>query len=331
MNNDMPSPMDDLPEAMLEEAAVWQARLRDSEPGTPADRKQRAAFNQWLLKDVRHRQAYAQMESLWDALAEPVEQVIAKDAISRTASGRRFFGQGKGLALAASLVLAMFFAIGWQYDWMLRWQSDHMTAVGEAAPIALEDGSRIVLNTNSAVVKDYSEQARRVRLLKGEAWFDIVPDDNRPFIVTTEAGAVQVTGTQFNVRMEKEAAIVSLAQGSVELRVPQSPEYGPVVLMPGQQATMLGDHISDPVSFDRTAVTAWLRGQFVFYNTPLAQVVETLNRYRRGHIVIVNEALNELAVSGIFRTDDPDAALEVMTNTLPIRQTRLTDYVVLIR
>jgi transmembrane sensor len=94
---------------------------------------------------------------------------------------------------------------------------------------------------------------------------------------------------------------------------------------------MLGDHISDPVSFDRTAVTAWLRGQFVFYNTPLAQVVETLNRYRRGHIVIVNEALNELAVSGIFRTDDPDAALEVMTNTLPIRQTRLTDYVVLIR
>lgn len=363
----------ELPEVMLEEAAIWQARLRDANPGTAEERRVRADFSQWLLADTRHRQAFAEMESLWGALQTPVEQLLAEQQVAErsiayeaetdtsfdvrasAASGRAekhrssratFTLPMKSLATAACLVLAIFATVGWQQDWMTQWQSDYISAVGEQLPIQPDDGSRITLNTDSALDMDYSARERRVTLLKGEAWFNVASTDKRPFIVSTEAGAVRVTGTQFNVRLDGDTAIVSLDEGRVELRLPGTQEQGaqnkgaessgtsdeqPFVLEPGQQAVLFGNRISAPEPFDRTAVTAWLRGQFVFYNTPLAEVVDTLNRYRHGRIVVTSRELNSLKVSGIFSTEDPDAALEVIASTLPIQQTRLTDYLVLIR
>jgi len=348
-------PEDILSEVMLEQAATWQARLREAaSAGRAEERKLRADFSQWLLSDTRHRQAFAEMESLWGALEIPVEQLMAEQGVAEdgaayeadtvtpissevgTASphtNKYRTPPSQRLAMAACLVLAIFATLGWQQDWATQWQSDYLTAVGEQIPINTEDGSRITLNTDSALAMDYSARERRVRLLKGEAWFNVASDDKRPFIVSTDAGAVRVTGTQFNVRLVDGGAFVSLDEGRVELRVPNNSrlEDSPIVLEPGQQAVLAGKCISAPVPFDRTAVTAWLRGQFVFYNTPLAEVVETLNRHRHGRILVTSKELNSLKVSGIFSTDNPDAALEVIASTLPIQQTRLTDYLVLIR
>jgi transmembrane sensor len=78
-------------------------------------------------------------------------------------------------------------------------------------------------------------------------------------------------------------------------------------------------------------VTAWLRGQIVFFNTPLRAVIAELNRYRRGYIVIANGKLETLKISGVFATDDPNAALAAIAATLPVRIIRLTDYLVLLR
>lgn len=341
---------DDLPEVMLKEAAIWQARLRESRPGTPEAREVRADFIQWLLADTRHRQAFSEMESLWGALQTPIEQLLVKQQVAETDtfleigesadSGRpekyrssraTFTLPMKSFTTAACLVLTIFATVGWQQNWVTQWQSDYVTAVGEETPIETDDGSRITLNTDSALDMDYSAQERRVTLLKGEAWFNVTSTDKRPFIVSTEAGAIRVTGTQFNVRLDGDTAIVSLGEGGVELRASGTKNSPAVILTPGQQAVLSGSRISAPEPFDRTAVTAWLRGQFVFYNTPLAEVVDTLNRYRHGRIVITSRELNSLKVSGIFSTEDPDAALEVIASTLPIQQTRLTDYLVLIR
>lgn len=373
------SPAGDLPEAVLEDAAIWQARLREAAPGTAEARRVRAEFNQWLLADTRHRQAFAEMEALWGALQTPVEQLIAEQQVAEERNGyetdsvtslqaedysvtpaqagvhdramdSRLRGNDIGrktgndvgrrlirqFATAACLALAVFTTLGWQQGWMTQWQSDYITAVGEEAPIETGDGSRITLNTDSALAMDYSARERRVRLLKGEAWFNVASTDKRPFIVSTGAGAVRVTGTQFNVRLAGDTAIVSLDEGRVELRATRAqnsgtPDEGPIVLEPGQQAVLAGNRISAPAPFDRTVVTAWLRGQFVFYNTSLAEVVETLNRHRHGRIMVTSNELNKLRVSGIFSTEDPDAALDVIASTLPIQQTRLTDYLVLIR
>jgi len=336
MTSDTRNPMDELPEALLEDAAIWQARLREATPDSADRHRLRAQFNQWLLADTRHRQAFAEMEALWSALEMPMEQLIDEEpSVLPQAVACRSRGHvcipARSLAMAACLVLAVFVVFGWQQDWITRWQSDYITAVGEDASIETEDGSAISLNTDSALAMEYNARERRVRLLKGEAWFKVAASDKRPFIVSTRAGVVKVTGTQFNLRLDGDSAIVSLDEGRVELQVPDKAHAMPVILTPGQQAVLGADHISAPAPFDRTAVTAWRRGQFVFYNTPLAEVVDTLNRHRPGRILITSRELNSLKVSGIFSTDDPDAALELIASTLPIQQTRLPGDLVLIR
>lgn len=340
MNNNMHDEKADIPEHTLEQAAIWQARLRESERASGEDPRLRADFSAWLMADRRHRQAFAEMEALWGALEEPVASAMAgRDRTDQRTTGKGAAGaaprrDGKrslpGLAIAACLLLAMLVGIGWQQDWPNRWQSDYVTGVGEQTPIELDDGSRITLNTQSAVAVEYTQGERRVRLLKGEAWFEVASDLSRPFTVTTGQGTVEVTGTRFNLRLEASAAVVSLDEGRVQLRAGEQ-SGNAVALAPGQQARLTEEGILATGSFDRTAVTGWLRHQFVFYDTPLAQVVQALNRHRAGRILIVDEGLNRLRVSGVFSTREPDDALDIITSTLPVEQTRITDYLVLLR
>jgi len=327
MNENSNKEKTDIPEAMLEEAAVWQARLRDVGQDSIEARQLRMEFNAWLLANPRHRQAFAEMESLWGALEAPVAQVLAESPQTPKAPARWL----PQLATAACLVLALLIGIGWQQDWATQWQSDYVTAVGGQKPITLDDGSRIILNTQSALAVDFTGKQRRVRLLKGEAWFDVESDSPRLFVVETENGTVEVTGTRFNVRLGDSDVLVSLDEGRVQLTTASLAQNHAIALEPGEQARVTSTGITNPETFDRTAVTAWQRGQFVFYNEPLSEVVKTLNRYRSGKILITDGQLNNLKVSGVFSTENPDKALEVITNTLPVKQTRLTDYLVLLR
>ncbi len=335
----LPAP---LPESMLEEAAVWQARLRGVVPGSADAQRVGAGFRQWVSADRRRLQAFAEMESVWGALEWPVAGLLAEQdaAAGESTQGRRSrpFGKApvpfKGLAVAASLLLVLLVSVGWQRDWLTHWQSDYVTGVGEQAPVALADGSQVLLNTDSALVLDYSATERRVRLLKGEAWFQVSADAGRPFIVETDEGTVRVTGTRFNVRLTDRSAVVSLEQGRVVLRAPSVAGSTPgakVVLAPGQQAGLADHRIGTPTPFDNAAVSAWRRGQLVFYDTPLSEVVAALNRYRPGRILITREALNRVRVSGVFSSTDPDAALAVLTRTLPVDALHLTDYLILLR
>lgn len=342
MKSEIPPHNRELPKAVLEQAAIWQARVREADPATRHGHTVRASFQAWLREDDIHRRAFAEMEQLWDMLDAPVASQMPEtmppekatvtplqgnDSHKAPARKPRHFA---GWAVAASLLLAVFVGIGWQQDWPTRWQADYVTAVGVQQRIETEDGSTITLNTQSALAMDYTLEARRVRLLRGEAWFDIAPDAGRPFVVDTGKGQVTVTGTRFNVRLDKQEAVVSLDEGSVVLNPgPGSTES--VRLGRGQQAALSETGISKPLAFDRTLVTAWTRGQFVFYNEPLSAVVETLNRYHQAHIAIRSEALGNLNVSGVFSTKEPDAALSTITKTLGVEQTRLTDYLILLQ
>lgn len=346
MKSETPHHNRDLPEAVLEQAAIWQARARDADPATRHGQAVRASFQAWLQEDEAHRRAFAEMERLWDMLDAPVATQMPETVSPEKAAVTRLKGSEAhktpvpiaarkprhfaNWAAAASLLLAVFVGIGWQQDWATHWQADYVTAVGEQQRIDTEDGSTITLNTHSALAMDYTSQERRVRLLRGEAWFEIAPDARRPFVVDTGKGQVTVTGTRFNVRLDQQQAVVSLDEGSVVLDSDTGSAV-PVRLGRGQQATLSNAGISKPGTFDRTQVTAWTRGQFVFYNAPLSAVVETLNRYHQAHIAIRGETLGNLTVSGVFSTKEPDQALSTIANTLGVEQTRLTDYLILLQ
>ena len=326
-----------LPEPLLEAAAGWHARMREPEGDPVAAAARQATFARWLAADPRHVLAFQETERLWAKLGAPVAEIIEArpTAVSPAATGRRRRPRFTTRTAWATACLALIVAIGaTQYDDVLiRLQSDYRTAVGERAPLTLDDGSRLTLNTDSAVALDMGPDRRQVRLLQGEAWFDVEPHAARPFSVITEAGRVRVTGTSFGVRLQGDAATVALAEGQIELLAETGAGAGAslLVLTAGQQARLSQDGVSDPAVVDETTATAWLRGQIVFFDTPLRDVVAELNRYRAGRIVIANDALDGLTVSGVFSTGDPDAALGVIADTLPVRITRLTDFLVLLR
>lgn len=324
---------EELPDTILEAAAIWHARLREPDSDPAAAASQRAQFDQWMATDPCHARAFEETKSLWNALEAPVKQVInQKPALTRREpSGFGAFPRGPAV-LAACLVIVMMTGVIYRNDVMIRLNSDHMTSVGERTPLTLADGSRVTLNTDSAISVNLETDERLVRLLRGEAWFDVSPDGDRPFFVEMTEGNIRVTGTSFGVRLEGDGAIVSLTEGQLELSA--KPDHGVasyLALNAGQQAYLSDRAISDPITLDKTAAKAWLRGQLVFFNTPLREVIAELNRYRGGHIVIVDSRLDDLKVSGVFVTDDPDAALGVIADTLPVRVTRMTDFLVLLR
>ncbi len=331
----------DLPEPILEAAAIWHARLRDA--GSGADRAAdgqddiHAAFHIWLHADPRHARAFDDMQMLWGALEKPVEKLKTEQngampqlrSHPSIAAPRLPFWRA---ALVAVLLLAAGAGLVAQGDVITRWRADYIAGIGEIAPLTLADHSRVVLNTQGAMAVRFTPAERRIRLLRGEAWFEISPADPRPFLVETPGGIVRVTGTSFNLRIADGGTVVSLVEGRVELRPADAGAGGPPVLLaPGREAVLSAAAVSPAIAFDRIAVTAWQRGQFVFYNATLSNVVATLNRYRPGHILVLDAALNDLTVSGVFSTRDPDAALEAIGKTLPVRVNRLSDHLVLLR
>jgi transmembrane sensor len=234
-------------------------------------------------------------------------------------------------AIAAGLLLLA--GAGWtlQDSLFAMPQVRHVTAVGEHIPVALSDGSQVRLNTDTVIEVDPASNPRHVRLLHGQAWFEVHADRQHPFIVETPAGNIRVTGTRFDVRIIGDSSMVSLEEGRVEL-LPrhESPNDPALTLTPGQQARLSPHAVTEVRRFDSPTVTAWLRGQLVFYDAPLAEVIDEMNRYRSGHILVTNPALENLKVSGVFSTAEPDGALDVIANTLPVTITRLTDYLVLL-
>ncbi len=327
-SNATPISAHDLPDPLLEEAALWHARMH--EPAVSEDR--RAAFARWLAADALHAAAYAETDRLWSALEAPVARVMAEQAavkVHRPVARRRMaasFGWG---ALAAGMLLALAGGLSWRNGVFDDWRSDYATATGARRTITLADGSEVTLNTDSALAVAFTPGQRDVHLYRGEAWFDVTHNAARPFIVETPEGNVRVTGTRFNVRLAQDAAIVSLVEGRVELTAEDAAGKA-VVLAPGEQGIIRAPAVGAPGAFDANAVTAWRRGQLVFYQMPLADVVDQLNRYWPGRILLANPALRGMKVTGVFDADDPAAALSVIQNTLHISALHIAKFLILL-
>ena len=327
-----------LPASMVETAADWHSRLREPEPDAGLAAVRREDFGRWLAADPRHAQAYARIERLWVELEAPVAEVARQSdpaAAEPDGEAPRWLAPllHRPAWAAASLAILLLVGAFQVDDVVTSLRSDHMTTVGERAPLALDDGGRVTLNTDSAIAVDMSPERRQVRLLRGEAWFDVTPDVDRPFVVATRAGRIRVTGTSFGVRLDEDAVVVALTEGKLQLRTgDRDGDTAPaLVLTGGHQARLSPDGAFGPTALNRTAATAWLRGQIVFFDTPLPDVVAELNRYRAGRILILDDSLDGLTVSGVFPTDNPDAGLDAIASTLPVRVMRLTDLLVILR
>ena len=331
-----PPPDADNSDALFSEASAWYHRLR-ADGVTDAER---AAFAVWLARGLGQARAWAELQSLVDELREPARLVHRELAVHRDLAADRpaRFGRWPRLRLRNAVVaLLLVGVVGWGaargptlYENMV---ADHVTAVGGHRVVALADGSTAELNTDTAITTRFDPAGRRVRLLRGEAWFDVRRDADRPFLVETEMGAVRVVGTQFGVRRQDGRIVVTVGEGLVEVAAADrdGPAWDRAVRVgPGWRVAAGRAGLSPAAAADPATAFAWRHGQLVFSQQPLSSVVGELNRYSTGRIMLLDDRVASHVVSGVFALDRPASVLDALERGVGVRVVRLTPYLTLL-
>jgi len=326
----------DIPDGdrLFSEANAWFFRLQ-AEDHTAAER---AAFARWLAQSPAHARAWDEVRGLLHILTEPAHAAYAAapPPAARSIIPFRRAGWGRRLAPAA---LALALTLGGLGAWRgpalyQNAMADHATAAGQRLAAQLPDGSQADMNGDSAIALAFANGERRVRLLRGEAWFSVTHDPAHPFVVETEAGAVRVLGTRFSVRRDGDRMTVAVGDGLVEVaaRPGKADErWDSVRLRPGESAEAGPDGVTAPQAIDPGVAFAWRRGQVVFRQQTLASVIAELNRQWPGRVVLLNDEAAERVVSGVFALDRPAAVFDALEKGIGVRATRITPYLTLLR
>lgn len=313
-------------ERLEQEAIAWQIRhtsgkLPDEEAGR---------FEAWRRQSPAHAQAYRRMEALWQQLdvplrAERKRRQEARKAPARAHPRRRNWG----LAAAACLLLVS--AASFYPDYLQNPLADYRTRIGEQAAVTLADGSIAYLNTHTALDVKITGQERRVRLLRGEAEFDVAHDSGRPFRVLAGNTVTEALGTRFVVRYDNPNGAITLLQGRVRAtRLTETDaRQESFVLQPGERSGFDQQRLAAPQSVDAVSGNAWQRGRLILNFVPLKHVIAEINRYRRQPIRLLDEAAGVLEINAAIDLTRIDAWLDALPATLPVRILRAGPFVMI--
>lgn len=292
----------------MAEALDWFTRRQSGTMTTDAAR----AFAAWHGAHPDNARAYERVARLWASpeFARAVEtQAAAPTPPPRPARPRAALRPL--LALAAALVLAV--GLGHVLDANPFQPSvDHGTDTGQRTDVSLPDGSVVVLNAESAMNVSFDADRRRVELVRGEAFFDVRPDTERPFEVMAGRSVTRVVGTAFSVALQDGDAEVRVKRGHV--RVTGDDGGTPVDLTPGEGVTVIAGHAGDATVIAPQTAFAWVDGRFVFHDRPLAEVMDRLSRHHKDRVVLTTDRLRRLRVSGNYRLDDPAAVVAALAD-----------------
>lgn len=298
------------------QAARWHARRLNCDCSV----EERKSFLRWLNDDEANRKAYEEVESLWEQLGglESVAGRQLEEARAHLAAARRKSRSRVGLALAASLVLALAWNTGW-FD--VPDEHVYRTALGQMQRFTLADGTQLELDTDSEVVVRYTRHRRDLNLLRGQAVFTVAHGDARVFDVHAANALIRDVGTQFVVRKYADRISVAVLAGDVE--VSGSGAEGVLPLHQGQQLSYgLQGKLSSYETVDLASTAAWRNRRLVFHGQALGDVLVELARYHAVSFSVTSPRIMALKVSGTFPTDDLALALETMAAAIPVRLTK---------
>jgi len=296
------------------QAADWVVRLSDEE----VDDATRAACEAWCAEHPSHARLLAEMRELWGAVTPQTPVAGAVPTTRRRAPhARRALGL---LALVPVLLLG-----AWALPWH-EWAADQRTGIGELRRLTLADGSRLVMNGDSAVDIDLSGEVRQLRLLRGEVYVEVAKAA-APFEVLDRDGSVRALGTRYAVRRDDEDTLVTVTESRVRIS-PRAADGEAVELGAGEQLRFDGQGITRPPATATANALAWQQGRLVFDDAPLPEVLRELARYRPGLLLADDPALQDLRFTGVLPTAQSDAALELLGASLPLRVLRVSPWLV---
>ena len=201
----------------------------------------------------------------------------------------------------------------------------YVTGVGEQRTVRLADGSIVALNTASVVEVAYRPGRRDIRLLQGQALFEVAHNPQRPFVVTAGDRVVTALGTRFDVRLDARAVKVVLVEGRVKVEPLRPAGIERVIPALGRATLDAGEAlVADPgegieiATADTEQATSWRRGQVIFRDDTIAAAVSEMNRYSDTQLVIDDPRIGELKISGVFGVTRDENFLAALTSFYPV-------------
>ena len=296
---------------VLEEAADWLIRMSESELSDT----EHAEWECWKVSTPERSRAWSRAQLLQTKLGG-LPPSLAMSALDRPSSPERRVALGK-LAVILAILPA-----GWG-SWKLaesqQWSADYHTTVGQQRELTLADGSKITLNTDTAVDVLFDANQRLIHLREGEILVKTAPDISpmaRPFLVSTRQGRMQASGTRFTVREQQPRTHLAVLEGAVKVELAQNGQSTPLIVNAGQR-TDFSSHMFGQLSVADRYVGAWTQGMLMADKMRLADFVAELTRYRRG-FVRLDPALADLRISGAYPISDSQRTLNMLAQTYPI-------------
>jgi transmembrane sensor len=313
--------------SIQEQADAWWARLRSGR----ATRADAQALRQWCAQSTEHAQAWREVKQAWEALEPAAARAVQADPSAafperprRVAApayrpGRRAFVAG-AVAASATTFLAFRPPLG-LWPSVAELGADYRTGTGEQRQVALSDQVTVQMNTQTRIDRMAGDG---IELVAGEA--EILAGPQRPFAVHAGAGRLLARSARFNVRHTGPQVCVSCLEGSVELDLAGQRR----VLERGLQLVYDAQGARAAVAVDPASVSAWRSGALVFTDVPLAEVIDEINRYRPGRVILRNAEMGRRPVQMRFAIHQTDTALTMIRELYGARLTTLPGHIVLV-
>jgi transmembrane sensor len=306
------------------EAAVWIARLRDERRAADLD----AEFEEWLGENEEHRRAFNRMTEVWER-AGKIRMRAHDEGSSHSSPRRPRFSPWVASSAAALVLVAVITAVYWRDNTLV-------TGIGQRQVRLLEDGTRVELNTDTRIEVNYDQHLRRVRLVRGEASFEVSKRPTWPFVVSVGEREIRALGTSFIVRHDDDQGLsVTLVEGRISIASVdgsgQSPSQTPRILAAGQRLIVAPHQAPTVDRPEISRVTAWERGRVEFDETRLGDAVTEMNRYSKRHVMVADAEVAQLRIGGVFRAGDSDEFVKIVTAAFGLQAGRHGDDIVLAR
>jgi transmembrane sensor len=323
--------------AIAEQAGEWFVANEEG----PMDARDSAALAAWFMTSPVHIEEFLGVSvvarDLKEARSDPeysLEAILARASAEAGPPVQRLWPTPSGRWFPAVAAMTVVLSLGLLFTWNLRPTGrpagptgivtlHFETGHGEQLTQRLADNSVLHLNTDSAVNVRYSKSERLVTLMSGQAEIEVTHEANRAFRVHTRSADIIDIGTQFDVRLEQGATVVTVIEGRVAVG-PQSssPNYAvrSIELTANQQLRVAeGEWPATPVAVDAERTTSWLHRQIAFDHEPLERVAAEYNRYTSKPIEIATPALRTLRISGVFASDDTEAFIAFLRSLKGVR------------
>jgi ferric-dicitrate binding protein FerR (iron transport regulator) len=288
----------------------------------------------WIASDPSNKKYFDHFKLIWDES----KTLASYSEVNTEAAWKRFNERIKNPAAVNPVVKRMNPRLQWMrvaalcvvvaasalafYLYQSNKEVETMTVRSSTTIVndTLPDGSIVILNKNSLISfpEKFSGDTRLVAL-KGEAFFNITPNKNKPFIIHVNDVEIKVLGTSFNVRQVNGKTEVIVESGIVQVVKDQK-----TVRLKPKEKTITSWYDSSLVKVETAdrLYNYYHSKEFVCSATPLQQLVETLNAAYDSNIIIENDSLRDLKITTVFKNESLDTIISIISETLKIKVDR---------